>query len=110
LVCVQPFDTGRLRYQSGTTLKLSIYGCLIRIPSSRRPEGNASANIEMIWSTGQPAPDFKIIADFRKDHDKAIREVCSLRYAANLIRSVKRAVPLMDQNPRLSMRASSRPR
>src|ERR1700687_4033857 len=33
-------------------------------------------NIEMIWLTGQLAPDFKTIADFRKDNGKAIREVC----------------------------------
>ena len=26
--------------------------------------------------TGQLAPDFKTIADFRKDNGKAIREVC----------------------------------
>jgi len=30
----------------------------------------------MIWLTGQLAPDFKTIADFRKDNGKAIREVC----------------------------------
>ena len=29
-----------------------------------------------MWLTGQLAPDFKTIADFRKDNGKAIREVC----------------------------------
>src|SRR5439155_16120943 len=29
-----------------------------------------------VWLTGQLAPDFKTIADFRKDNGKAIREVC----------------------------------
>jgi transposase len=33
-------------------------------------------NIEVIWLTGQLAPDFKTIADFRKDNGPAIRKVC----------------------------------
>src|SRR5262245_61182879 len=53
-----------------------IYGYLNRMPSSRRPEGECQRNIELIWLTGQLAPDFKTIADFRKDNGKAIREVC----------------------------------
>jgi hypothetical protein len=57
-------------------LKLYIYGYLNRIPSSRRLERECQRNIEMIWLTGQLAPDFKTIADFRKDNGKAIREVC----------------------------------
>jgi hypothetical protein len=77
------------------------------------PAGECQRNIEMIWSTGQPAPHFKTSADLRKDHDKAIPEVCSLRYAASLICSVKRALPSMHQSSRLSMRGtrtSPRPR
>ena len=45
----------------------------------RRADGlsvNAERNIELVWLTGQLAPDFKTIADFRKDNGKAIREVC----------------------------------
>src|SRR5262249_2496836 len=53
-----------------------IYGYLNRVPSSRRLERECQRNIEMIWLTGQLAPDFKTIADFRKDNGKAIREVC----------------------------------
>jgi Transposase domain (DUF772) len=41
-----------------------------------RLERERRRNIEMIWLTGQLAPDFKTIADFRKDNGKAIREVC----------------------------------
>src|SRR6202030_3052778 len=59
-----------------TMLKLYIYGYLNRVPSSRRLERECQRNIEMIWLTGQLAPDFKTIADFRKDNGKAIREVC----------------------------------
>jgi len=75
-VGVQPLDTGRPGYHPGTMLKLYIYGYLNRVPSSRRLERECQRNIEMIWLTGQLAPDFKTIADFRKDNGKAIREVC----------------------------------
>src|SRR6201997_4675980 len=73
---VQPLDTGRPSYHPGVMLKLYIYGYLNRVPSSRRLERECQRNIEMIWLTGQLAPDFKTIADFRKDNGKAIREVC----------------------------------
>jgi transposase len=75
-VGVQPFDTGRPSYHPGVMLKLYIYGYLNRVPSSRRLERECQPNIEMIWLTGQLAPDFKTIADFRTDNGKAIREVC----------------------------------
>ena len=75
-VGVQPLDTGRPSYHPGGMLKLYIYGYLNRVPSSRRLERECQRNIEMIWLTGQLAPDFKTIADFRKDNGKAIREVC----------------------------------
>jgi transposase len=75
-VGVQPLDTGRPGYHPRVMLKLYIYGYLNRIPSSRRLERECQRNIEMIWLTGQLAPDFKTIADFRKDNGKAIREVC----------------------------------
>jgi transposase len=67
-VGVQPLDTGRPGYHPGTMLKLYIYGYLNRVPSSRRLERECQRNIEMIWLTGQLAPDFKTIADFRKDN------------------------------------------
>jgi transposase len=66
-VGVQPLDTGRPGYHPGTMLKLYIYGYLNRVPSSRRLERECERNIEMIWLTGQLAPDFKTIADFRKE-------------------------------------------
>ena len=75
-VGVQPLDAGRPGYHPGMMLKLYIYGYLNRVPSSRRLERECQRNIEMIWLTGQLAPDFKTIADFRKDNGKAIREVC----------------------------------
>ena len=75
-VGIQPLDTGRASYHPRLMLKLYIYGYLNRVPSSRRLERECQRNIEMIWLTGQLAPDFKTIADFRKDNGKAIRKVC----------------------------------
>jgi transposase len=71
-----PLDKGRPCYHPATLLKIYIYGYLNRIPSSRRLERECQRNIELVWLTGQLAPDFKTIADFRKDNGKAIREVC----------------------------------
>jgi transposase len=57
-------------------LKLYIYGYLNRIQSSRRLEREAQRNVELMWLTKRLAPDFKTIANFRKDNGKAIRNVC----------------------------------
>jgi transposase len=68
--------TGRPRYHPKTMLKLYVYGYLNRVQSSRRLEVEAQRNIELMWLTGRLAPDFKTIADFRKDNGEAIRLVC----------------------------------
>jgi BMFP domain-containing protein YqiC len=57
-------------------LKIYIYGYLNRIQSSRRLERESHRNVELIWLTGRLMPDFKTIADFRKDNRQAIRKVC----------------------------------
>src|SRR5438046_1600118 len=71
-----PLERGRPCYHPATLLKIYIYGYLNRVPSSRSLERECQRNIELIWLTGHLAPDFKTIADFRKDNGKAIREVC----------------------------------
>ncbi|HKJ08497.1 MAG TPA: IS1182 family transposase [Gammaproteobacteria bacterium] len=68
--------TGRPGYHPATLLKLFIYGYLNRVQSSRRLEREAQRNVELMWLTGRLAPDFKTIADFRKDNGNAIRLVC----------------------------------
>jgi transposase len=73
---VQALDIGRPGYHPSTMLKIYIYGYLNRIPSSRRLERECQRNIELIWLTGRLAPDFKTIADFRKDNGRAIGELC----------------------------------
>ena len=73
---VIPADTGRPAYHPEILLKIYIYGYLNRIQSSRRLEREAQRNIELMWLTGRLMPDFKTIANFRKDNGKAIRGVC----------------------------------
>jgi transposase len=72
----EPAATGRPGYHPKTMLKLYVYGYLNRVQSSRRLEVEAQRNIELMWLTGRLAPDFKTIADFRKDNPEAIRLVC----------------------------------
>ena len=73
---VEPRATGRPAYHPATLLKLYIYGYLNRVQSSRRLEKETHRNVEVMWLTGRLSPDFKTIADFRKDNGKAIRAVC----------------------------------
>jgi transposase len=73
---VRPDATGRPGYHPATLLKIYIYGYLNRIQSSRRLEREAQRNVELIWLTSRLTPDFKTIADFRKDNAKAIGNVC----------------------------------
>ena len=72
----EPAETGRPAYHPATLLKIYIYGYLNRIQSSRRLEREAQRNVELIWLTGRLMPDFKTIADFRRDNGEAIRKVC----------------------------------
>lgn len=72
----QPKDTGRPGYHPSVMLKLYVYGYLNRVQSSRRLEREAQRNIELMWLTGKLAPDFKTIADFRKNNGDAIQSVC----------------------------------
>jgi transposase len=74
---VTPMKTGRPAYHPAILLKLYIYGYLNRIQSSRRLERESQRNLELIWLMGRLTPDFKTIANFRKDNGKAIRMVCS---------------------------------
>src|SRR5205809_2414162 len=75
-VGVDPAATGRPAYHPAMLLKLYIYGYLNRIQSSRRLEREAQRNVELMWLTGRLRPDFKTIANFRKDNGPAIRKVC----------------------------------
>ena len=74
---VVPEVTGRPGYHPAAMLKIYVYGYLTRIQSSRRLEVECQRNVELMWLVGRLAPDFKTIADFRKDNGRGIRKVCA---------------------------------
>ena len=69
----QPAATGRPPYHPADLLKLYLYGYLHRVRSSRRLEAEATRNLELIWLLRDLRPDFKTIADFRKDNRAAFK-------------------------------------
>jgi transposase len=71
-----PNKTGRPSYHPGAMLKLYLYGYLNKIRSSRKLEHETQRNIEVRWLWRKLTPDFKTIADFRKDNPQALKQVC----------------------------------
>ena len=72
---VEAKATGRPGYAPADLLKLYIYGTLNRVRSSRRLEAETRRNIEVIWLVRHLKPDFKTIADFRRENRAAFRAV-----------------------------------
>lgn len=68
-------ETGRPPYDPAALLKLYLYGYLHRLRSSRLLEAECQRNVEVIWLMRKLSPDFKTIADFRKDNLKALKAV-----------------------------------
>ena len=73
---VSPKEMAKAAYHPAVMLKIYVYGYLNRVQSSRRLERECQRNVEAMWLTRCLAPDFKTIADFRKDNGPAIRKVC----------------------------------
>jgi len=71
----RPKATGRPGYDPGDMLKLYLYGYLNRVRSSRRLEAEAMRNLELIWLLRGLRPDYKTIADFRRDNRGAFKAV-----------------------------------
>lgn len=71
----RPAGTGRPPYDPRDLLKLYGYGYLNRVRSSRRLEAEATRNLEVIWLLRGVRPDFKTIADFRKDNRACFKGV-----------------------------------
>lgn len=71
----KPAKEGRPGYNPRDMLKLYLYGYLNQIRSSRRLQKEAARNIELMWLMKKIVPDFRCIADFRKDNAKAIKKV-----------------------------------
>lgn len=72
---VQPKNTGRPGYDPADLLRLYLYGYLNRVRSSRRIEAETHRNLEVIWLLRGLRPDFKTIADFRRDNRTAFKAV-----------------------------------
>jgi transposase len=68
-------DTGRPPYDPAALLKLYLYGYLHRVRSSRLLEAECHRNVEVLWLLGKLTPDFKTIADFRKDNLQPLKAV-----------------------------------
>jgi transposase len=72
-----PAQTGRPAYDPKILLKLYLYGYVNRIRSSRRLAKECTRNIEVMFLLGALTPDFRTIADFRKDNTAPIKAVFS---------------------------------
>lgn len=72
----QPAATGRPPYDPADLLKLYLYGYLNQIRSSRKLERECQRNVEVLWLLNRLAPDFKTIANFRRDNGAAFAGVC----------------------------------
>ena len=71
-----PAETGRPGYDPGDLLRLYLYGYVHCIRSSRRLEQETHRNVELMWLLRRLTPDFKTIADFRRDNPRALKGVC----------------------------------
>jgi len=72
---VESSDEGRPPYHPAVLLKLYLYGYRYGIRSARKLEREAQTNLEAMWLLSGLHPRYKTIADFRKNHAKAFREV-----------------------------------
>jgi transposase len=71
-----PAATGRPGYDPRDLLKLYVWGYFNEARSSRRLERECRRNVEAMWLLRRLAPDFKTIADFRRDNGPAIVGAC----------------------------------
>lgn len=71
----KPAATGRPGYAPSDMIKLYLWGYLNKTESSRRLERDCLRNLELIWLLRRLAPDFKTIADFRRDNAQAFKQV-----------------------------------
>ena len=69
----EPNETGRPPYDPAALLKLYLYGYLYGVRSSRKLERECHRNVELMWLMGKLTPDFKAIADFRRDNGDHFR-------------------------------------
>src|SRR5271157_2446052 len=72
----EPKDLGgRPSYDPYDLLKLLVYGYLNGIRTSRKLDRECKRNIELMWLLKKLTPDFRTVADFRKDNVDSIKKV-----------------------------------
>lgn len=74
-VRAEPAETGRPGYDPRVMLGIYIWGHLNGVRSARRLEQECRRNVELMWLTGKLFPDFKTIANFRKNNGAAVKQV-----------------------------------
>lgn len=70
-----PQKEGNPSYDPRAMLKLLVYGYSYGTRSSRRLEREVNYNLAFIWLMGGLKPDFKTIAEFRRNNKEAIKKV-----------------------------------
>ena len=68
-------ETGRKPYNPSDLLKLYLYGYFNGIRTSRKLERECTRNIELMWLLKEIKPDYRTIADFRKDHITQLKDI-----------------------------------
>lgn len=66
---------GRPPYDPKGLIKLYVYGSDNGIKSSRKLAKSCKVNVEVRWMLGGAEPDFRTIADFRKDNIDSLKKI-----------------------------------
>jgi transposase len=72
---IEPDKVGCPQYDPKTMLKLLVYGYSYGVRSSRKLEREAHYNLSFIWLSGGLKPDFKTIAEFRRNNKAALANI-----------------------------------
>ncbi len=72
---IEPDKVGNPQYDPKAMLKLLIYGYSYGVRSSRKLERETHYNLSFIWLAGGLKPDFKTIAEFRRNNKAALANV-----------------------------------
>jgi transposase len=72
---INPDKVGNSEYDPRSMFKLLVYGYSYGVKSSRKLERECHHNLAFIWLMGGLRPDHKTIAEFRRRHKKALKNV-----------------------------------
>ena len=70
-----PATEGRHSFPPSNMIKMYLYGYRRNIRSSRKLEDACKVNIEVKWLMEGLTPDFRVIADFRKDNIRYMKKL-----------------------------------